>query len=380
MQDLSIWIFPNHDNRPVPKTTGFPVRILIIKTSSLGDIIHALPVLDYLHRVSPGIVIDWAVEEQFRDLLEGNPLLSTLRVVRTRAWRKRPLSADTFREIRTFRRELQREQYDMVFDIQGNLKSGIIAWASGSRERIGFSSDHLQESINAIFTTRRIPLREQDDHAGGRYLRIVSAPFDHDYLGMELSSEIYTGPGEDTAARMIINSCGVGPVFLFHGGTTWQTKFWSEEGWIELGRRICSGFPSAGILLSWGNDTERQAAERVATAIASQARLLERYPLKGIAAILKQVDLVIGGDTGLIHLAAAVGTATVSYYRASDGSVSGPRGSRHVIIQSPMPCTRCQRTSCGQDSECRASITPEAVYAGIEKIMSEQLERSRRTE
>ena len=347
------------------------MHVLIIKTSALGDIIHALPVLDYLHQVSPGILIDWVVEEQFRELLEGNPLLSTLWLVRTRAWRRRPLSADTFSEIRTLRQGLLRERYDMIFDIQGNLKSGIIAWVSGARERIGFSTDQLQESINALFTTRRICLREQDDHAGGRYLRIVSAPFDRDYLGMELSSRICTGPEEDAAASLVINSCGAGPVFLFHGGTTWQTKFWSEAGWIELGHRICNDFPTAGILLSWGNESERQAALRVAAAIGSRARLLEKYSLKGIAAILKQVDLVIGGDTGLIHLAAAAGTATVSYYRASDGSVSGPRGRRHVIIQSPLPCTRCQRTSCRQDSECRASITVEAVYSGIKKIILE---------
>lgn len=346
------------------------MKVLIIKTSALGDIIHALPVLDYLHHVAPGIVIDWAVEEQFRDLLEGNPLLSRLHIVRTRAWRKRPLSGDTLNEVRALRQALLRERYDIVFDIQGNLKSGIIAWASGARERIGFASDHLQESLNALFTTRRISQRPEDDHAGGRYLRIVSAAFDQDYRGMELSAQIFTGAAENAAAEALVKGCGAEPVILFHGGTTWQTKFWSEEGWIELGRRICSGFPASGILLSWGNDTERMAAERVATAIGSRARLLERYPLKGIAAILKRVDLVIGGDTGLIHLAAAVGTPTVSYYRASDGSVSGPRGARHIIVQSPLSCTRCQQTACREDAKCRASITPEAIYAGVEKIMT----------
>lgn len=348
---------------------NYTMKVLIIKTSALGDIIHALPVLDYLHQVVPGIVIDWAVEEQFRDLLEGNPLLSGLHIVRTRNWRKQPLSVDTIREVSALRQALLRARYDIAFDIQGNLKSGIIAWLSGARERIGFGSDHLQESLNALFTSRRIRQRPEDDHAGGRYLRIVSAPFDRDYQGMELSARIYTGAAEDAAAEAVVKGCGSRPVILFHGGTTWQTKFWSEEGWIELGRRICSGFPSAGILLSWGNEAERLAAGRVAAAIGSRARLLERYPLKGITAILKKVDLVIGGDTGLIHLAAAVGTPTVSYYRASDGSVSGPRGTRHVIVQSPLACTRCQQTACREDAKCRASITPEAIYAGVEKIM-----------
>jgi len=355
------------------------MRVLIIKTSAMGDIIHALPVLDYLHQVVPGIAIDWAVEEQFRDLLEGNPLLSCLRIMRSRAWRKRPLSADTLSEVQAFRKTLLHERYDIAFDIQGNLKSGVIAWASGARERFGFTSDHLQESLNSLFSMHRIRQREQDDHAGGRYLRIVSAPFDRDYIGMELSSQIHTGPPEDAAAEALVKGSGEKPVILFHVGTTWQTKFWSEDGWIELGRRICSGFPHAGILLSWGNEDERLTAGRVAAAIGSRAQLLNRYPLKGIAAILKKVNLVIGGDTGLIHLAAAVGTSTVSYYRASDGSVSGPRGTRHVIVQSPLPCTRCQKTSCDEDTKCRESITPEAIYAGVEKLVR-VAESSRGTE
>jgi len=347
------------------------MRILIIKTSAMGDIIHALPVLDYLRQVVPAAQVDWVVEEQFADLLSGNPLLSDLRIVRTRRWRRRPLSMDTLREIRSLWRELREQQYDYVFDIQGNLKSGIIAWATAAERSIGFSKDHLQESLNARFIKRQIPQRKEDDHAGGRYLRIVSVPFGRDYLGMTLTSDVYAHPEQESEAEDLIRGCGNGPVFLFHCGTTWQTKFWSDEGWIRLGKLVCDGFPGTTMLFSWGNDTERATAERLASAIGGQARVIGRkLPLKGIAALLKKVDVVVGGDTGLIHLAAALGTPTVSYYRASDGSVSGPRGSEHVIVQSPLACTRCQRTSCDKDAECRSSITAEMVYAGIEKVMS----------
>lgn len=346
------------------------MRVLIIKTSALGDIIHALPVLDYLHQVVPGIAVDWAVEEQFAELLSGNPLLSGLRVLRTRRWRRKPFRAETLGEIRTLWRELRSQQYDYVFDIQGNLKSGIIAWATGVEQRIGFSKDHLQEAVNAFFVKRRIPQRKEDNYAGGRYLRIVSVPFGRDYVGMELAADVHTGQAEEAAAEALIRTCGDGPVFLFHCGTTWQTKFWSEEGWTRLGQLVRSGFTGSTMLLSWGNETERAAAERVAAAIGSHARVIDKLSLKGISALLKKVDVVVGGDTGLIHLAAALGTPTVSYYRASDGSVSGPRGGEHVIVQSPLACTRCQRTSCDKDAECRASISADAVYAGITSLMN----------
>jgi heptosyltransferase-1 len=347
------------------------MRVLIIKTSALGDIIHALPVLDYLHQVVPGVTVDWAVEEQFVDLLSGNLLLSELRVLRSRRWRRQPFRTETLREIQTLWCELRNRRYDYVFDIQGNLKSGIIAWATGMERRIGFSKDHLQESVNALFIKRKIPQRKEDDHAGGRYLRIVSVPFGRDYVGMELSADIHTGQAEEAAAEALIRECGVGPVFLFHCGTTWQTKFWSEEGWAGLGRLVRGGFPDSAMLFSWGNDMERVTAERLAAAIGDHARVIGKYSLKGISALLKKVDVVVGGDTGLVHLAAALGTPTVSYYRASDGSVSGPCGSEHIIVQSPMACTRCHRTACDKDAECRASISADAVYAGIEKIMTD---------
>lgn len=345
------------------------MRILIIKTSSLGDIIHALPVLDYLHQVAPTAKVDWVVEEQFADLLSGNPLLANLRLIRTRAWRRQPFSAATLREVRTLWRELREQYYDLVFDIQGNLKSGLIAWATGCGQRLGFAREHLQESVNTLFTTRKIPMRKQDNYSSGRCLRIVSIPFGRDYHGMELHSDIQTPPATDAVAEQLIRDCGNGPVFLFHCGTTWQTKFWSEEGWCRLGRSISAAYGDATMLLSWGNDNEQDMADRIAANIGPKARLLEKLSIKGIAAVIKKVDVVIGGDTGLIHLAAAVGTPTVSYYRASDGNISGPRGSDHVIVQSPLPCSRCQRTKCDKDAECRSSITPEAIFSGIQLIM-----------
>src|SRR5512135_1580278 len=107
------------------------VRVLIVKMSALGDIIHALPVLDYLHTVSPGIEVDWVVEEPFREVLEGNPLISRIHSVRTKVWRKHPLAGATRREVGALKQALRARNYDLVFDIQGNLKSGLVCWLTG---------------------------------------------------------------------------------------------------------------------------------------------------------------------------------------------------------------------------------------------------------
>ncbi|UFS68639.1 lipopolysaccharide heptosyltransferase I [Geomonas sp. RF6] len=345
------------------------MRVLIVKASALGDIINSLPVLDFLKQACAGIEIDWVVEEPFRQILEGNPLLSQLHTVRTKVWRKRPFAAETRAEIAALKETLRERKYDLVFDIQGNLKSGLICWLAGEVDRIGFAKEDLQERINLLFTTRQVPLRRQDYHVTEKYLRVVSVPFAKDFREMTLSSSIATSPEEDSNAEALLATMSDGLVFLFHYGTTWQTKFWSEASWIKLGKEVLGEFPQSSILFSWGNEMEREAVTRIATGIGRGARVLERYSLKGLTALMKKVDLVVGGDTGPIHLAAAVGTPTVSFYRASDGKASGPRGENHVVIQSPIHCTKCFRTRCDKDAHCRDTIKVEAVLAGIVKLL-----------
>ena len=345
------------------------MRVLIIKASALGDIIAALPVLDFLKQASPGIEIDWVVEEPFRQVLEGNPLLSALHLVRTKVWRKQPFSSQTRREISLLRQTLRERDYDLVFDIQGNLKSGIIGYCTGCPDRIGFTREDLQESVNVLFTTRRIPLRRQDYHVTDKCLRLVSIPFAKDFRTMTLTSTIRTSAEDDANAEVLLATLSDGLVFLFQYGTTWQTKFWSKESWIKLGKEVLERFPDASILLPWGNETERAMVSSIAAGIGRGSRVLERYSLKGLAALLKRVDLVVGGDTGPVHLAAAVGTPTVSFYRSSDGKRSGPRGEHHVVIQSPMHCTRCFRTRCDQDAQCRETIKVQDVMNGIERLL-----------
>lgn len=346
------------------------MRILIVKISAMGDILHALPVLDYLHQALPGCEIDWVVEEAFADLLRHNPLISRLHAVRFKAWKRAPFATGTIREIMAVRTALVERCYDLVLDIQGNIKSGIVTGLTGCRQRVGFVRAFTQERLNTLFTNQRFSPLPEDRHITDQYLRVASAPFALDFSRMRLAADVVTTP-EDAAAvsGMITRSNSAAPVFLLHGGTTWQTKFWYQDGWVALGRLLLADYPDGLLLFSWGNDKERAAAEQCAKALGSRAMLLERLPLPRLAALVKQVDLVIGGDTGIVHLAAATGTRTVSYYRSSDGMRSGPRGPGHQVVQAPMPCAGCFRTGCDRDDECRISITPEMLQAAVNKVM-----------
>jgi heptosyltransferase I len=346
------------------------MRILIVKISAMGDVLHALPVLDYLKQASPGCEIDWVVEEVFADLLRGNPLIKKLHIVRFKAWKRKPFSRTTISEILAVRTGLSQRNYDLVIDIQGNIKSGIVAWLSGCPRRVGFSRAVAQESLNALFINRRTALQPEDRHITDQYLRIAGASFELPFSGLLLHTDVCTPQEDDLAAEELVKHYRKGgPIILIHTGTTWQTKFWHEAGWIELGHKIISAFPDAVLLFSWGNDSERSAAERITVALGSQAVQLEKLSIMRLAAVVKKVNLVMGGDTGIVHLAAAVGTPTVSYYRASDGLRSGPRGNKHAVVQAPMPCARCFRTHCEKDGECRESITPELLLQAIRGVL-----------
>jgi heptosyltransferase-1 len=332
------------------------MRILIVKLSALGDIVHALPVLDYLRQVVPEAEIDWVVEESNRAILEGHPLIRTIIGINTRAWRKALLSPVTHRAAVGAISQLRKASYDIVFDLQGNIKSGLITGLTGAPKRYGFARDGVRESPNLLFTNHHIPLRQEDHHISNRALKIVSSPFGGNYASYNLASHIETSPEEDQAAEDLVNAAAGNPRLLFHTGTTWETKKWSFESWLELGRLVLDKVPSASIMFSWGNEQERKEAQLLAAELGDRAIFLPRLPLKNFCALLKKIDLAVGGDTGPIHLAAAVGTPTVSFYRSTDATRNAPQGSRHIALQSSMPCTICLERSCPRDSECRLTI------------------------
>ncbi|MFZ4855527.1 MAG: lipopolysaccharide heptosyltransferase I [Desulfuromonadaceae bacterium] len=332
------------------------MRILIVKLSALGDIIHALPVLDYLRQAAPGAEIDWIVEEQNQAILQGHPLIGNVITVNTRKWRKAPFSVDTRREAGEIVRRLRSASYDMLFDLQGNLKSGIIAGLAGVPKRYGFDRTGVRESLNLLFTNHHIPLGPEDHHISRRSLKIVSSAFDGNYSSYAIASYIHTSIEENEAAAELLLTAPGNIHLLFHTGTTWETKKWSVEGWLELAQQVLERLPGASILFSWGNEQEWGEAQKLVTELGNRAMLLPHLQLKMFCALMKKVDVVVGGDTGPVHLAAAVGTPTVSFYRATDGQRNGPQGPNHITIQSGMPCTMCLQKLCVRDNECRYSI------------------------
>jgi heptosyltransferase-1 len=347
------------------------MRVLIVKISALGDVVHALPALAYLKSVHPEARIDWLVEEGFAPLLEGHELLRRVHRLGLKRWRRigpRAVLSGVRRMVAT----LRGERYDMVLDLQGNCKSGLFTLLSGAALRYGFAANGVREWPNLLATNRKVSLTSADHHISDRSLAVARAAFPNGSC-RPLAGPLCVAPqaAEAVAGKLAELGLGDGPLVVLQYGTTWQTKLWPLQHWQELVRRLVAEDHVRPVLI-WGNDAERAAAEAICPAGERGALIWPRGTLPELVALLARADLVVGGDTGPIHMAAAVDTATVSLFRVTDASRNGPRGPRHIRLQAAMDCAPCLRKQCERDEECGRSIGVEQVLDAVRRLLSQK--------
>ena len=344
------------------------MKVLIVKVSALGDVVHALPVLSWLKSADDDIEVDWLVEQGFAAILEDHPLLRRVVRLDTKAWRSQGVLAG-FRAGMKKIRELKSEAYDVVLDLQGNIKRGLFTRFSGAPLRYGFSRGCVREWPNLLATNRKVALGEGDFHISDRSLAIARAAFP---AGSEVRTEgpLFVANTAEASVAATLNDAGLiaAPVVVLHYGTTWNTKLWALSSWQELAVRLIEE-RSLRPVLTWGNDNEHSAVQAIQAACNGRCFIWPRGSLKELVALLARADLVVGGDTGPIHIAAAVGTSTVSIFRVTDANRNAPRGVRHVALQSQLNCSPCMKKSCDMDVECGTSISVDSVAEAIFRLL-----------
>ncbi len=344
------------------------MRVLIVKISALGDVIHALPTLAWLKSNDPTMEIDWLVEEGFAPLLEGHPLLRCVHRLGLKSWRRQGWLA-TLKGVRQTVVDLRRENYDLVLDLQGNSKSGLFTLLSGAAQRFGFARDGVREWPNLLATNRKVPLGADSHHVSDRSLAVAQGAFPG---GKEISlvgpMEVQPEAAASVERQLVALHLDQQPLIVLQYGTTWTTKLWPLDCWQQLVEKLCNEDGLRPVLI-WGNDTEHEACQEISQASNGRALIWPRGSLPELVALLQRADLVVGGDTGPIHIAAAVGTATVSIFRVTDATRNGPRGERHIRLQSPLECAPCLRKSCQRDDECGHSIGVELVLEGLRSLL-----------
>ena len=278
--------------------------ILFVKTSSLGDVVHNCPAVSDAARALPGAQIDWLVEEPFAGIARMHRAVRRVIPVAVRRWRSALWMPSVWSEFGALRQALRVERYDAVVDTQSLLKSAFLATlASGPRH--GMDAASAREPLSArLYGTRHAVPREL--HAVERNRRLTAAS-----LGFVVDSPADYGLRPPPAGES-------GHVVLLTM-TSREDKLWPEARWVELARAL--GAPA---LLPWGSETERARAGRIAA--ATDAKVLERMTLGELARLFAGAKIVIGLDTGLTHLAAALGAPTVGIYCGSDPALTGIYG------------------------------------------------------
>ncbi|WP_137174866.1 lipopolysaccharide heptosyltransferase I [Massilia sp. HP4] len=284
------------------------MKILLVRVSSLGDVLHNLPMVADLLRRHPGATVDWVVEEGYVSLVRLNPHVRKIIPWALRRWRKSLGKAETRAEIRGFFRTLREEEYDYVFDTQGLLKTGIIMGAARVRKggkKVGLangSEGSGYEGISRIFHTDSIPLSPRT-HAVARGRLVAGAALDYPVD----TAPDFGLPAPDPSARAAFLPREDYAVF-FHG-TARAAKKWAHANWIALGNALAP----MPVLLPWGSEAERLDAETLAAGIPN-ARVLPRLSMMDAVTLAQHARLAVGVDTGLTHIAAAFVRPTIEIY------------------------------------------------------------------
>ena len=340
------------------------MRVLLIKTSSLGDVVHALPAITEASQQLPGVRFDWMVEERFAEVPAWHPAVDRVIPVAIRRWRKNPVQAVRSSEWRALRETMKTVEYDLVIDAQGLLKSALLVWLVDATAA-GYDRHSIREPAATLFYQHRYAVSRKQ-HAVERIRQLFSAALDYPLA----ASPPGYGANPSIAGPEIPEE-GVDYLVWLHG-TTWPSKLWPETYWIKLSYlAVEAGYE---VLLPWGSEEERQRAKRIASNVAG-VTVLPRMSLTELAVVLRGAAGVVGVDGGPAHMAAAVAVPMVCLYGATSPALTGAWGEQCANLQGEYECVPCLKKKCRlltnefSGQPCFATLGSERVFAGlVEKI------------
>ncbi|MGB8952450.1 MAG: glycosyltransferase family 9 protein [Candidatus Aminicenantales bacterium] len=313
--------------------------LLIIRLSSLGDIIHTLPAYAALRRNYPNSKITWIVETKGKDILDFVPGIDEIIVVGSRGWRTKIA-----------------KKYSIALDFQGLVKSGLIAFLSRAPKRIGFHRKNLKEPLAAHFYTDRIEEIPEARHVISKNLKLLSLLGIHEdryQFPLAIPEEI------GNAVQEKLQPLGyekIKKLVIFNVGAAWRTKRWSPESWVKVleGLDRKTLFP----LLLWGNEVERKLAAAIST--ETHVPPAPFFSIQEILGLVQEAGLVVSGDTFALQAACALSVPVVGLFGPTNPQRNGPFSPRDKVAYHPVECSLCYKRTC-ESLECMKKITPEEV-------------------
>lgn len=316
------------------------MRILLVRLSALGDVVSGLPVLSTIKERLCSAEVDWVVEDRFAALLEGHPQIDHLHIYRRRPRR------DAFRLVRS----LRRRDYDLVLDLQGNLKSGVLAWLSGARRRMGLGGRDSREGNHLFIRERVAP--ESGEHHVNSYMRLVDKAVGE---GPRAFGQLHAEPDDHGA---IVFHPFVSRFFL--------NKEWPPEHFAALGDRLAARL-GAPVLLTAGPGEKDQALAIVGR-MKAPARVAEPAGLGALKNVLAGAKLFVGADTGPTHIAAALGVPTLALLGPTGAARIAPHGPKADWISAGVRCSPCKLRWC-PDPVCMSTLDVDSVEEAAVRLL-----------
>lgn len=335
-------------------------RILIVRLSAIGDVIHGIPVACALREHFPQAHIAWMVEGRSADLLRGHQAIDEIINV-PRGWLKSP--AFVWR----LRGQLRRERYDVAIDMQGLTKSALVAWMSGAQRRIGFSGWEGRE-LSARLNNELIAATAK--HVVDINLELLRP------LGIASPAVRFdlpeTSADRAMAERVVAESPLRGGFAIINPGAGWPSKWWPRDRFAAVARYLGEREATPSLIV-WAGPQEREWAEEIVSHSHGHARLAPATTLTELAAICRRARLFIASDTGPLHLAVAVGTPCVGLYGPVPAERNGPYGPQHVSIQKMcLPTRSRERRTAGPES--MEAIGVDDVYQACRRVLGQREE------
>lgn len=338
-----------------------PKNILIIKPSSLGDVIHALPVLKILKNKFPDAKISWVINKELSELIEGNPYIDDILLFQRKKWSKWMNFPSNVIELIKFIIKIRKKKFDIAIDLQGLLRSGLISFLSGSPRRIGFNN---AREFSPLFYTDKISLPDKKIHSVERYIYAAKS------LGANDTERDFTIniPNEDIDyVEDFLEEKGMNDskkIVIVNPWARWKTKCWPIDNYLSLIERL-KGEGFLPILI--GSNEFEETIEGLIKESSDPPITFVDERLKRLTALIKRSSLIVTNDSGPMHIAAAVNTPVVALFGPTNPLLTGPYGDGHIVIKKNMECAPCLERECSKEQECMKMISVEEVMEIIKK-------------
>lgn len=337
--------------------------ILLIKFTSLGDLIHALPALTDAYNADKNFEFDWVIDDSFQEIATWHPAVKNIFSTSHRKWRGSLSSPKTYYSIYQLVSSLRKKRYDLVLDAQGNFKTAALTFCMKGL-KAGFDKHSVREKIAHLAYQKTFPVSKKG-HAIDRLRQLFAFALDYELPSTPpnflIDQEKFKRPSFDLPSHYLV----------FIHNASWKTKLWPEENWTELLKKtIDEGYT---VLLPWGNAEEEARAKRLA--FSSQVKVLPRLSLSEVGFVLAKARASVAVDTGLSHLAAALNVPSITLYGSTDSGLIGASGNNQTHFQSKLACAPCHSKKClypcsTLNPPCLAELHPERIFMHLKAILN----------